>query len=44
MEAESIIQDSGFHPFSSHGPHKLNTQILQHTKKFTVFFADLTKK
>ena len=40
---ELILWSSDFQPFPSLGAHKLITKILWHTKKYGIFFADLTK-
>ena len=33
-ETEAVLWVSKFHPFSSHGTHKLITKILRHTNKY----------
>ena len=39
-----MLDRSDVQPFSSHGTHKLITKIQQHTPKYVIFWANLTKK
>ena len=34
LASHRAVQTGDFQPFASHGPHKLITKILQHTKKY----------